>query len=116
MKLESEGRPAIQDAQARDVYAAVSGLALPGHSFLIVSRTQTSYVQVAMQAGERFVIEYREGGPRSLRSVREDYSRNEVAQLLESYLAGGDAWRAGIQWRSVEDMSPRDGWDTVSTA
>ena len=115
MKLESEGRPAIQDAQASDVYAAVSGLALPGHSFLILTRTRTSYVQVAMQAGERFVIEHREGGPHGLRSAREDFSRNEVAQLLESYLAGGDAWRAGIQWRPVEGMGPRDAWDTVST-
>jgi hypothetical protein len=114
MKLESDGRPAIQDAQAGDVHAAVFGLALPDHSFLILSRTQTSYVQVAMQAGERFVIEYRDGGPRGLRSAREDFSRTEVAQLLESYVAGGDAWGAGIEWRPVEDT--RDGWDTVGNA
>ena len=116
MKLESEGRPAILDAQAGDVYAAVSALALPGHSFLILTRTRTSYVQVAMQAGERFVLEYREDGPLILRSAREDFSRTEVAQLLESYAAGGDAWRAGIPWRPVEDMAPRPGWDTVSNA
>jgi hypothetical protein len=115
MKLESEGRPAIQDPQSSDVLAAVSGLALPRHSFLILTRTPTSYVQVAMQADERFVIEYRDGGPPSLRSVREDFSRNEVAQHLESYLDGGDVWRDGIQWRPVDGMGPRDGWDTVSS-
>jgi len=101
MELESEGRPAIHDAQASDVHAAVSELALPGNSFLILTRTTTSYVQVAMQAGERFIIEYREGGPRSLRRAQEDFSRSEVAQLLESYLAGGDEWRAGLQWGDV---------------
>jgi hypothetical protein len=115
MKLESEGRRAIQDAQASDVHAAVSGLALPRHPFLILTRTPTSYVQAAMQAGERFVLEYRDGPPPGLRSVREDFSRDEVAQHLESYLAGGDAWRDGIQWRPVDGMGPRDGWDTVST-
>ena len=56
MELESEGRPAIHDAQASDVHAAVSELALPDNSFLILTRTTTSYVQVAMQADERFVI------------------------------------------------------------
>jgi hypothetical protein len=35
MMLESEGQPAIQDAQASDAYAAVSGLALPGHSHVL---------------------------------------------------------------------------------
>ncbi len=112
MKLESEGRPAVQNAHATDVYAAVSGLALPDHSFLILTRTRASFVQVAMQAGERFVIEHWEG-PRGFRSVRNDFSRDEVARLLESYLAGGDAWRAGIQWRPADGT--RDAWDTVST-
>ena len=101
MKLESESGPAIPDAQVTDIYVAVSGLGQPGHSFLILTRTRTSYVQVAMQADERFLIEYREDGPRNFRSAREDFSRDEVAKLLESYLAGGDAWHAGIQWRPV---------------
>jgi hypothetical protein len=101
MELESEGRPTIQDAQASDVHAAVSELALPGNSFLILTRTPTSYVQLAMQAGERFAIEYREGGPRDLRRAQKDFSRSEAAQLLESYLAGGDEWRAGILWGPV---------------
>jgi len=114
MKLESEGRRAIQDAQSSDVLTAVSGLAPPRHSFLILTRTPTSYVQVAMLADERFVIEYRDDGPSILRSVREDFSRNEVAQHLESYLAGGDAWRDGMEWRPVDGM-PRDGWDTLSS-
>jgi hypothetical protein len=115
MKLELEGRPAIPDAQAGDVHDAVSALGLPGHSFLILTRTPTSYVQVAMQAAEQFVIEYRDGDPGGLRSAREDFSRNEVAQLFESYLAGGEAWRAGMEWRPVEGFGrPRDAWDTVS--
>ena len=114
MKLELEGRPAIEDAQANDVIAAVSELALPAHSFLILSRARSSYVQVAMQADERFVVEYREGRPPGFRSAREDHSRGEVGQLLESYLAGGVAWRGGIRWRAMGGKSLRDPLDTVS--
>jgi hypothetical protein len=48
--------------------------------------------------------------------VREDISRNETARLLESYLTGGDAWRAGTQWRPVEGTRQRDAWGIVSLA
>jgi hypothetical protein len=112
MKLKSEGRRAIEDAQASDVYAAVSELALPGHSFLILTRTNASFVQLAIQPGERFIIEYREGDAPVLRAAREDFSRGDVAQLFASYLAGGDAWREGIQWQPIGGR-PRDRWDTV---
>src|SRR5262245_47570828 len=115
MKLESEGRPAVADARADDVHAAVNELALPAHSFLILSRTRTSYVQVAIQPGERFVIEYREGGARNFRSARADFSRDEIARLLESYLEGGEAWRAGLVWQPAGGTRPSDAWDNVST-
>jgi hypothetical protein len=105
MKLQSEGRPAIRAPQSTDVHVAVSELALPSNSFLILSRSPTSFVQVAIQPGERFVIEY-PGGTGIFRSERDDFSRDEIARLLDSYLAGGDAWRAGIQWRPTE--RPRD--------
>jgi hypothetical protein len=91
MKLESEGRPAIHDAQATDVHLALSGLALPAHSYLILSRKPTSYVQVAMLSGERFVVKYRDGGASGFRSAREEFSRDEDRRgVLEEVIVRGE--------------------------
>ena len=75
MKLEAEGQRTIVDPQSSQIESAVSLLSLPDRSFLILSRSQTSYIQAAIVGSNRLVLEYRdESAEKHFRSIRDDYS------------------------------------------
>ncbi len=96
MKLEAEGQRAIADPQSSQIGSAVSLLSLPDRSFLILSRSQTSYIQAAIVGSNRLVLEYRDGSAeKHFRSIRDDYSSGEVVAILEAYRRGEESWRNG---------------------
>jgi hypothetical protein len=73
MKLEAEGQRAIADPQSSQIESAVSLLSLPERSFLILSRSQSSYIQAAIVGSNRLVLEYRDGSAeKNFRSIRDD--------------------------------------------
>jgi hypothetical protein len=86
-----------------------------GPTFLILSRSRFSYLQVAIVASDRFLLEYQEGGVKEhYQSVRHDLSRDDVVRCFEAYRQGADSWRDGNEWRRI-DPSGRDVWDRVSS-
>jgi hypothetical protein len=115
MKLESEGQRAITDPQGSQIRDAVSALSLPAPRFLVLSRSRTSYLQVAIAAPNQFLLEYREGGVQQhFRSARTDLSGDEVVRMLEAHQRDDDSWRRGKEWRRIGAPAARDIWDRVS--
>ena len=116
MKLEAEGHRAITDPQSNDIHSAVSLLSLPDCTFLILSRSGTSYVQVMILDSNRLALECRDGGAEHhFRSTRDDFSTREVVEILEAYRRGEDSWWNENEWRRIDDVSARpDPWDRVS--
>jgi len=103
MKLEAEGQRAIADPQSSQIESAVSLLSLPDRSFLILSRSQTSYIQAAIVGSNRLVLEYRDGSAeKHFRSIRDDYSSGEVVAILEAYRRGEDSWWNENEWRRID--------------
>src|SRR5260221_5556994 len=114
MKLEAEGQRAIADPQSSQIGSAVSLLSLPDRSFLILSRSQTSYIQAAIVGSNRLVLEYRDGSAeKHFRSIRDDYSSGEVVAIVEAYRRGEESWRNENEWRRTEVAARRDRWDSV---
>jgi hypothetical protein len=115
MKLEAEGQRAIADPQSSQIESAVSLLSPPDRSFLILSRSQSSYIQAAIVGSNRLVLEYRDGSPeKNFRSIRDDYSSGEVVAILEGYRRGEDSWWNENEWRRIDASARRDRWDSVS--
>ena len=115
MKLESEGQRAIFDPRGNDLQSAVTLLALPDRTFVILSRSESSYVQAMLVDSNRLALEYREGGPAEhYRSARDDYSSGEVIGILESYRSGEDSWRERHEWRRIDVTERTDLWDRLS--
>jgi hypothetical protein len=115
MKLEAEGQRAIADPQSSQIESAVSLLSLPDRNFLILSRSQTSYIQAAIVSSNRLVLEYCDGSAeKHFRSIRDDYSSGEVIAILEAYRRREDSWWNEHDWRRIEVSARRDRWDSVS--
>jgi hypothetical protein len=115
MKLEAEGQRAIVDPQSSQIESAVSLLSLPERSFLILSRSQTSFIQAAIVGSNRLVLECRDGrAERHFRSIRDDYSRGEVVAILEAYQRGEGSWWNENEWRRIDVSARRGRWDSVS--
>ena len=115
MKLEAEGQRAIVDPQSSQIESAVSLLSLPNRSFLILSRSPTSYIQAAIVGSNRLVLEYLDGGAeKHFRSIRDNYSSGEVVAILEAYGRGEDSWSNENEWRRIDVSARRDRWDSVS--
>ena len=115
MRLEAEGERAIIDPQSSQIESAVSGLHSPDRSFLILSRSQASYIQAMIVGSNRLVLEYRDGSAtKHFRSVRDDYSSAEVVSILEAYRRGEDSWRNENEWRGTDVSGGQDRWDSLS--
>ena len=115
MKLEAEGQRAIVDPQSSQIESAVSLLSLPDRTFLILSRSQTSYIQAAIVGSNRLLLEYRDGSAeKHFRSIRNDYSSGEVVAILEAYRRGEGSWWNEDEWRRIDVSARRDRWDSVS--
>ena len=115
MKLEAEGQRPITDPQSSDIDSAVSLLSVPDRTFLILSRSDTSFVQAAIVGPNRILLECRDGSPdKHFRSVRDDYSSGEVVSILESYRRGETAWWNASEWRPIDVAGRQDRWEGVS--
>jgi hypothetical protein len=113
MKLEAEGDRAVLNPQTSQIQYAVHSMALPDRSFVILSRTGTSFLQAAMTGSDALLLECREiGTQQPASSKRTNFSRDEVARILEAYAQGGDAWREGIEWAPV---GAPDTWGRASS-
>lgn len=116
MKLEAEGQRAIVDPQGDEIQSAVALLSLPDRKFLILSRSRTSYIQVAIVGSNRLVLECRDGGAeRHFQSARDDFSTSEVVEILEAYRRGEDSWWTGNEWRGLGASARQDPWDRLSS-
>jgi len=114
MKLEAEGQRAIVDPQTEEVHSAVTRLALPDRSFLILSRSATSFIQVMIVDSSRFALEYREGSAEPLfRSARDNFSTSEIVGILEAYRREEDSWRNENKWRPIDVPARQDIWDRL---
>jgi hypothetical protein len=114
MRLEAEGQCAIVDPQGNEIQSAASLLSLPNRTFLILSRSATSYIQVAIVDSNRHLLEYRDGSDeQQFRSARDDFSTSEVVEILEAYRRGEDSWRNENEWRPIDVPAPRDPWGRV---
>jgi hypothetical protein len=114
MKLEVEGCRAIVDPRSSALQSAVSSLSHPAPSFLILSRSEATYLQVAVTAPGQFVVEYRERSvPQHFQSVRSDLSGDEVVRILEAFRQGEDSWRQENEWRQIDRAPPPDPWGRV---
>lgn len=115
MKLEAEGQRAIVDPQSDQIESAVSLLSLPHRSFLILSRSQASYIQAAIVASNRLLLEYQDGSAEQhYRSARDDFSTSAVIEILEAYRRREDSWRNENEWRRIDVLARGDRWDSVS--
>jgi hypothetical protein len=103
MKLEAEGQRAIVDPRSDEIHATVLALSLPERTFLILSRSRTSYLQAALVGSNRLLLECRDGGPdRHFRSAREDFTTGEVVEILEAFRSGADSWWNEHEWRRID--------------
>ena len=116
MKLEAEGQRAIVDPQSNDIDSAVSLLSPTDRTFLILSRSGTSYIQAMIVGSNRLALECRNGSAEQhFRSARDDFSTGEVVEILEAYRRGEDSWWKENEWRRIDVSGRKDTWDRVSS-
>ena len=103
MKLDVEGQRTIEEPEDHEIQSAVTQLSLPNRTFLILSRSATSYLQAALVGSDRLLLEYRDGSAdKHFRSAREDYSAREVVEIFEAYRRGEDSWWNEKDWRRIK--------------
>src|SRR5512135_3620360 len=116
MKREAEGQRAIVDPQNDDIDSAVSLLSPADRTFLILSRSGTSYIQAMIVGPNRLALECRNGSAEQhFRSARDDFSTGEVVEILEAYRRGEDSWWKENEWRRIDVSGRKDTWDRVSS-
>ena len=68
--------------------------------FMILEKGEDDFVQIAEDAEEGFVLEYREG-ERMFRCMR-NVSRDEAEGAFLDYLDGLDSWKSRFSWEPLE--------------
>ena len=114
MKLEAEGQRAVVDPQSGEIQSTVALLSPPNRTFLILSRSGTSYIQARIVDSNRHALEYQDrSAEQHFQSARDDFSTGEVLGILEAYRRGEDSWRNENEWRRIDVSARKDPWDRL---
>ena len=102
MNLKVEGRRTIDNDGLYEIVSSVALVGRSGNSFLILSRNEMSYIQIASADPNHYVAEYQEDGTsQHYQSLRSDLDQEQVCCLLGSYFQGNDSWKSLVEWKRV---------------
>jgi hypothetical protein len=74
-----------------------------------------TFIQVAGASSDCFLVEYQESDVQDHhRSVRDDFSAEEIVGILESFLANDNTWKFNNQWTTVENGGNVTDWGVIS--
>lgn len=100
LRLSLENGPPIDNPSLDQITVALSSLIVPGNSFAILERTDSIYLQAALQPSGEFIIEYQTG------SVAEHYQAvtkdlQIVVSIFRAYAIDDDAWHKIFDWKRI---------------
>ncbi len=103
MLLELENDTTIEGPTFSQISEALSSLHDEGNSFAILSQNEYTYMQIATDSPNGFVLEYQ------VDSVDDHYESAEnhiplerVIQAFQAYAEGDDSWRTRFTWRKLD--------------
>lgn len=83
-------------------------MSLPGgdaDSFLILSKSELSYIQTSGSPNEGFILEYQEGDiAKHYTCTTSPLSTSQVLNAFRGYLLGSESWKVDLS-REKEDLS-----------
>jgi hypothetical protein len=105
MQLTTTSGHVIDNPGAEQIERELRTLSGGADSFLILSRDELTYLQVAGGGEDPFTLEYQDGSlERHYRTVR-DVSLDSAIRVFMAYRERGDRWHALVEWELV-DLRP----------
>ncbi len=107
------------DATERDIHHAFDNDAERGE-YIILTAPDGSFMQAAGEGKGPYVVEHRDGRSGGHFVAQGEFSKEEVRTAFLQYLRGDESWRAGNDWRPLEEVETegagRGGCATVIAA
>jgi hypothetical protein len=70
-------------------------------AFLILARTEMTYIQTGGDKNVGFKLEYQEGDIKHHYQAKRDLTADEIVKALVAYSAGADDWRTIAEWKLI---------------
>lgn len=100
--LDISGNYTIQNPTEADIRRALAGLDnQKDASFLVLSASQMTYIQVGGDAKAGFDLEYQEGDAQHHYRAVGNVTADLVARAMVSYLNGTDDWKKAVKWERM---------------
>lgn len=106
MHLTTASGRVFEEPAAEQIERELRALGGGEDSFLILSRDERTFIQVAGGGGDPFTLEHQDGSlERHYRAVRE-VSLSVVIRVFLAYRDRGDRWRDLVEWELVDLSQP----------
>lgn len=102
--LDFSGTKKTQKPTEADLRQAVAALyPKKNDAFLVLSTSDTNYIQASVDSMGGFVVEYQEGDIKHhYQAKRSDLKADEVVKVLVFYVNGNDEWKKTTEWMLME--------------
>jgi hypothetical protein len=109
VRLETHAGAVADPATVSDIARAVDGLTEIGEAYVILSddRAEETYVQAAGTVGEKFLVEYRDGGAGDHFRGDRRVTADELVIVLTAYLRRAPDWSVMLAWHRLRVDQPR---------
>jgi len=103
MKLDICGERTLVDPSDADIRSALGALdAGSGDAFLVLGATEMTYIQASGHRKRGFDLEYQDGSTdRHFRATNENFTIDDVAELLIAYRNGDYGWKGKFAFERV---------------
>jgi hypothetical protein len=102
VRLEIDGESAVNSPLGNDIRETLQRLSPSGPQWAVLDIRSNYYIQTRAVEDERFIVEYREGGPDLHYRAGGTQPREAVLNAFLDYLASGNRWRTAFEWRRTE--------------
>jgi hypothetical protein len=101
VRLQFEAGPAVEDPTPDQVTDGLRRLSLTDSSFAILDSGPLSYIQVAAEGEDDYLLEYQEGSVDQHYQASAPVTLDQVTAAFLSYLGQDDGWRTSAEWRHL---------------
>ncbi len=102
--MEVDGSQRVSSPSHEDLQLALEGLnAIEGGGFIILGRSEFTYLQLSGNQDFGYTLEYQEESVENHhREASGGLTQEQVLGILEQYRVGDEGWKAACQWEKME--------------